>query len=245
MKLTAKQIEKIKTIAREEYPKECVVGITAKGIAIKLENIAADPINDFEVDSKNFIDKGYVALVHSHTIQEVPLAIKGLYVDGRTPSELDIHTQMNLDIPFGILAVDQHEVTDIIWFPNLDADMFTQPYISGVNDCYELVRKYHYQKWGTILPRIAYHVTWWEDNPNLYWQNFAKHGYYEVPLSEIKEGDLVMLKIMGHDKPATHAAVYVGGDEIIHHAANRFAQKDYLSKWSTRMTAVLRHESRK
>lgn len=242
MKLTNKQADKVRDIALAEYPNEAVMYISSKGIVKQLKNISQTPITDFEIDSKLLPDDAK-CLIHSHTQLETPLAERDLFIDGRTPSELDMHTQSLLDIPFGICLVDKYkEYFEPIFFPDLEGDIFGQTYFSGLSDCYETVRKYYYQNYKITLKPIPRSVDWWKTNPSLMVDSFESVGFHEIQLKDIQIGDVVLLKIMGHSIPATHAAVYTADDTILHQMTNRFPEETQLSKYMTRLDKVLRYQ---
>lgn len=243
MKLTDKQLAKIKEQARNRYPQEAVWVITSKGMAIELENVAEDPINDFAVDQAKFWSYEPKALVHSHTIQRGHMGNRDNFVDPRAPSGLDMQSQIAMDLPWGILAVDEDTVTDLLWFPDYDAELLGKPYISGVYDCYTLVQRYYYQNYGIKLYTVPYSPLWWETEPRLYIDNFKDAGFYEVRESELEVGDMILIRIFGD--VATHSAVYLGNDQIMHHMGNRLSVIENYSRWRSRMVTFLSHDKGK
>lgn len=241
--LTHKQTEKIKEVARLRYPNEAVFVITSKGIAIELENTASDPIHDFEIDAEKFWSYEPKALVHSHTVLRGTPADLNNYVDARSPSGMDMQSQEAMGLPWGILAVDEDSVTDIVWFPDMDGEIIEQPYISGINDCYTLIQKYYWQNYQVKLKPMAYSPLWWKEDPNLYVDNYRDAGFYEVQERELEVGDMILIRIYGD--VATHSALYIGDDKIMHHMANRLSTIENYSKWRSRMVTFLSHNKGK
>ena len=240
IQLTQESIDFIKSISRERYPNEAVFGVISEDEVIELTNTHEKPQEQFKVNSDSFYGAGCIALVHSHTVKRGDMGHSEMYIDPRTPSEADMQTQMQMDIPFGILALDEETTLDIVWFPDLDSEILGQEYISGIHDCYTLIQKYYWQKKGIKLKTVAHSATWFENNPRLYEENYRYGGFEDSSLENIKIGDMVLIRLF-HDSP-THAAVYVGNDTIWHHTANRLSHEDSLSKWVKRISKVLTYK---
>lgn len=238
IKLSDVQIDAIKDTCRRNYPNETVFGVTEDNIVIEFDNIHEDPINMFKIDAEVFYNNNCIALIHSHTIQIGDEGHSECYIDPRSPSEADMILQKQMDIPFGILALDEETILDIVWFPDLDANILGQEYISGINDCYTLIQRYYHQHLGIELASVPHSATWFENNPNMYEENYEAHGFYEVNISDIKNGDMILIRIH-HDTP-THAGVYVSGDTFYHHLINKLSHEDSLIRWMKRITKVLR-----
>lgn len=240
IKLTDKAIEKIYTISRERYPNEAVFGVIAEDNVIELQNKHSDPINQFVVDAREFYDNGCIALIHSHTVQVGHTSHPEMYIDPRSPSEADMHMQVQMDVPFGILALDEETILPIVWFPDLDSNILGQPYISGVHDCYTLVQKYFWQHKGIKLPAMPHGPIWFEANPKLYDDNYKRYGFVDIPLSDLREGDCILIRLY-HNTP-THSAVYMGGDVIWHHVANKLSYEDSLARVSRKIIKAIRYK---
>lgn len=243
MKLNAKQIDVINRHTLEQYPKEAVIAITKRS-AYPLENLHEDPCNHFKIDSRKFYKLNPVALVHSHPVnlKDPPrITATGYYVDPRTPSKGDMQTQANMDIPFGIVSTDGNEVAAPFWFPDLDSDLIGKDYVSGIYDCYRIVRAYYKQKFGIVIPEYPRSYDWWNEDPQAYVTKFKDFGFYEIDESELKEGDGIIIRI---GKYEGHAAIYYGPDQILHHLNNRLSGIDSYQKWKGQFTRFLRHKSR-
>lgn len=242
IKLTQKQIEKIQTKSRENYPKESAFGITKKGIAVELKNIAKDPIKDFKINSAEFYDKQFVALVHSHTVVTgAEFSSPHMWIDPRSPSEMDQKTYYALgEIPFGILAITPHDETDILWFKDLEADILGQEYITFVNDCLTVCERYYWQNHKIKMKQYTRSAEWWEADPDKLLDSIIDSGFEVVPQGELKVGDMLLITIGPNSSPS-HCGIYVGNDEIIHHSPNRKSEKVSYTRYMKRISHVLRH----
>lgn len=243
MKLNQKQLEVIRDETLRVYPQEAVIVITKTG-AIPLQNIHSDPVNHFEIDPKAFYKLKPVALVHSHTIQtgQNPSPDVFMYYDPRTPSHMDMATQLQLDLPFGIIAYDGETLTDIVWFPDLDADTIGKEYIHGVYDCYSIVRRYYWQNYKIKLQDYARSYDWWNNGGNLYTSNIANSDWVEIKQQDLREGDLILMRIK--DSVECHAALYIGDDQLIHHLAGRLSTTDNFGRWRKKMTRFFKHKDK-
>ena len=236
IKLTEKQINKIKELAIKHYPNEMVVGVKNKKL-IELVNTHSDPTNYFSVDT----DEEFDALIHSHIIDLSET--QEYYLDRRVPSKMDMITQDQLEIPFGILATDGKEATDILWFPDLERPLLGRTYISNITDCYEMVRSYYYQTYGITLMAIPREWDFWEQEPNMVLDKYKEAGFKEVLIDDMEVGDLVVLRLpMDY---INHLGVYIGDDKLIHHLHDRLSIEDSVPRWRSRIVKVLHYNASK
>jgi proteasome lid subunit RPN8/RPN11 len=243
MKLNAKQIDIINAHTLAVYPEEAVIAITKRS-AYPLKNIHADPCNHFKVDARQFYKLKAVALVHSHPVdvKNPPIVtITGHYVDPRTPSKADMQTQINMDIPFGIVSTDGVEVAAPFWFPDLDTNVMGKEYVSGINDCYSLVRAYYKQTYNIIIPEYPRNYDWWNEQPDAYVKLYEKYGFVEIQEHELEVGDGMLIRMGKHEG---HAAIYSAPDTILHHINNRLSGVDSFQKWRPAVTRFLRHKDK-
>jgi catechol 2,3-dioxygenase-like lactoylglutathione lyase family enzyme len=116
------------------------------------------------------------------------------------------------------------------------------PYEWGVNDCYSLVRRFYNEVCGMNLKDYVRPKDFWRENIDLYGQNFRNEGFetIDLPMHELRPGDGFLIAI-GAPFP-THAAVYVGGDKILHHFTNQLSTcEPYRALWRRSTVATLRH----
>jgi len=241
MKLNQKQIDVINSHTLAVFPQEAVIAITPRS-AHPLKNIHSDPENHFKVDAREFYKLGAVALVHSHPVitgKNTRIDINGTYIDPRTPSKNDMISQINMDVPFGIVSTDGKEVTAPIWFPDLESDLIGQHYLGGVYDCFRVVRAYYWQKHGLLIADQPRDYDWWNEDPSMYITHYHNRGFHEIQESELREGDGMIIRLGRHEG---HAAIYVGDNKILHHMNNKLSGYDSYDKWRRNMTRFLRHK---
>lgn len=243
MNLTEHQLQIIHKETLRCYPNEAVICIT-KDDAIPLDNIHEDPRHYFQVESKSFYKNKGIALVHSHPtiLGEVNPRFGPEYVDARVPSSGDMRSQINMNVPFGIITTDGTEVSPILWFPDLDSPLEGHEYLHGVYDCWRLVRAYYWQNYNILLEDYARDYDWWKTNPNLYVEQIYSRGFYDIDEDQLEVGDILIIRLFGTAE--SHSAVYLGNNQMIHHMNNRLPSVDNFAKWRRKITRILRHKDK-
>jgi len=232
--------------AKAEYPKEACGLITDKYIPCK--NISSKPEVAFEIHPNEYApflkDGSLKAVVHSHT---------GL---SNGPGVLDMKTQMEFNVPFGITYCHPEPITPYFWgpgvaIPPLLARQFRHgPSGSdGKGDCYAAIKDWYKLKKDIDLPEFPRDDEWWNEGGNLYTEGFAKAGFkciFEGPnfRGNLKEGSVILFRIVG--KVPHHGAVYLGNELIFHHLADtkrktRLSKEDPLTRYRTFATHWLEY----
>ena len=119
-----------------------------------------------------------------------------------------------------------------------EAPLVGREYTFGVLDCYSIIRDWYKIERGIILDDIERYDGMLEAGIDLYGQNFARFGFakYNGPL---ERGDVLVMQIGG--KVPNHAALYLGDDQILHHAVERLSSRDvYGGFWRKNLAYVLR-----
>ncbi|MER9176308.1 C40 family peptidase [Mesorhizobium sp. M0955] len=242
----ASAFEAAKQHAREQFPKESC-GVIVKGAYIPLENIAPDPLTHFEVDSAAYLTvtsgKTVNCLVHSHP-------------DGPFyPSALDMQTQMAMQVPWAIIAVDEGRVGEpVVWGDPLPpAPIIGREFMHGVHDCMSLIRD-HFRLGREELAQqdIAWphdpipfadcprDDAWWDTDKDLYSDNFAKWGFRIV--SDPQPGD-VFLCTVGKTPKLNHGGVLLGNGLICHHLPLRLSRREPAGLWGRQAKLWMRHHA--
>lgn len=92
--------------ALSEWPRECC-GVVLGGVYHPVANMAADPLNAFEMPPAIWLDLAPEAVIHSHDGSTVKSE------NGRArprhphhPSRADMQSQIAAGVPFGIVSTD-------------------------------------------------------------------------------------------------------------------------------------------
>jgi cell wall-associated NlpC family hydrolase len=125
---------------------------------------------------------------------------------------------------------------------------FELPYVGrefvfGVVDCYSLCRDWYNRELGLNLHDYDRRDQFWLRGENLYLDNFAKEGFYPIPVEDLQYGDAILMQL---ESPLpNHAAIYLGNQLILHHLQGRLSSRDIYGGYYLKSTArCLRHESR-
>lgn len=222
------------------YPNEAC-GLVYNNKYRPCKNISETPTTGFKINSKDYVKAEtsktkLQAVIHSHPItkdtnQQIHLC---------TPSAADHSGQRTTNVPWAIIATDGFDVTPPLWFPGeLTRELYGREFIHGVADCYTIWRDYYYQKFNITMQNYPRDYEWWNTEENLYLDNYESEGFRVISPEEIKEGDVILMKILS--KNPNHAAIYLGNDKIIHHLAGRISGEDSYKKWKRQITHILRH----
>jgi len=221
--------------ARREYPREsCGFAVVVKGRQVywPAENLSHER-DVFIIDPQSYADADeageIVAVIHSHP--DLPAS----------PSQADRTACEASALPWFIVSLP-----DCVWaelYPNgYKAPLVGREWAHGVQDCYTLVRDWYAQEMVLQLPDFYRDDEWWLKGQNLYLDNFEACGFVEVPFSEIRPGDALLMKVFS--PVPCHAAIYLGDEMILHHMQGRLSCRERLTgAYLSRVSNVVRYNS--
>ena len=223
--------------AQAEFPKEsCGLVAVVKGRKryFRCENIAETPDEHFVLNPADYSsveDLGeIIAVVHSHP------------TTNHAPSAADRVACEKSGLPWYIVNPQT-----LAW-GYCEPEGFELPYVGrefvfGIVDCYSLCRDWYKREFGLELNEYDRRDEFWLRGENLYLDNFAKEGFYPIPIEELQYGDAILMQL---EAPLpNHAAIYLGDQLILHHVQKRLSSRDIYGGYYLKSTAkALRHESR-
>ncbi|MFU8927583.1 C40 family peptidase [Acinetobacter puyangensis] len=247
MNLTVKLKKAIHLHAAEMYPAECC-GVIVDKQYVRCTNIST--LHDqFEIDPSELAaieDTGEIqAYVHSHP-------------DATTKaSELDLH------------QIELHQKPWVICsYPDLDfavyqpvgykAPLVGRNYFHGWQDCYSIVRDFYQRELNIELSDFQRDEIWWENksNPSLYMENYQQQGFFEVEISQIKYGDVLICRIDPTEHP-NHALIWlgnqgqlkseqtepcIGNSLVLHHPFKKKSRREIFGpQMQEKVVKVVRH----
>lgn len=132
----------------------------------------------------------------------------------------------------------------VVFGPTLDAseayvpDRFfenhpyvNRPFIHGIFDCYTLIRDYYRREFGKLLPSNNQRTYgWWNSGENLYIEGAPDYGFEQV--NSIRKHDVILMKFTSMP---SHAGIYMGEGNILHHVGGRFSCVEPLTSEYKRM----------
>ena len=199
-------LAQIKSEAIAAYPNEAVWLITEDGCR-NVPNKSESPGDSFRVDPRTMAaarKKGLLAVVHSHP-------------DGpHAPSEADMISQVNEDVPWGLVECTAEWCSDLVWWGD-EVDippLVGRTFRHGITDCYSLIRDYFRSEKGVTLPEFPRDWLWWEKGGDLFQQGFEKAGFIRISQEEAQPGDVWLAQI--HSPKPNHGGVLLEGGLCIH-----------------------------
>lgn len=117
------------------------------------------------------------------------------------------------------------------------------PHSPERRDCFELVRDFYRVNFGIEITRYPVPNDWDADKLDLVNLIAEREGFRHVPDWSIKclrPGDVLALSIGASN--ANHLAIYLGGNEMLHHPLFRASRKEaWANWWNSAVLYVLRH----
>lgn len=226
--------------AKEVYPHECCGVVTQKGRVQKywrVDNVHSDPENHFQMHPVQYAEieddaeLTTIAIVHSHT------------GDGATtlPSAHDKCIMNEMQVPWVIVSLPEGDLRVV----NPESiPLIGRPWALGSYDCWGLVMAWHREQ-GVILNDFRKPYEWWkpEHGENLYQENYLAEGFVETG-KDPEPGDMVIFQLQAN--VWNHAGIYVGNNQILHHAFGKLSRHDIYSGWyQDHAVMICRHKDLK
>jgi proteasome lid subunit RPN8/RPN11 len=233
------------THARQVFPHESC-GIVVGGQYMRCRNIAEDPTQDFAIhpaDYKNAIRTGKMqAIIHSHP--NGPLH----------PSKLDMIGQMQSDLPWAIIPLDEERIgRPIIWGDDDNIPpLLGREFVPGITDCFGLIRDvFRLGKEGCAAQGVDWPLAphliseqprdegWWDSDADLYIDGMAGEGFTAIPASDVRPGDVFLLK--WHAEKFNHGGVLLTQDTIAQHFPKRLSRREPAGIWARHAEMWIRY----
>lgn len=197
-----------------------------------VRNSAADPLNDFAIAPASYALAEamgeVIGVIHSHP--------------GQTgdPSLLDRSSHAASGLQWWIIGLLDDGTVDVCHMPAVGQMQLTgRSFVHGVTDCYTLIRDWYRQERGIDLPDFERADDWWLKGLDLYIAGFPQAGFTAVDEAPAA-GDVLLMNIGA--SVCNHAAVFIGGDKILHHLHGRLSSYDlYSGFYRDRTRHVLRY----
>ncbi|MEM5371962.1 Mov34/MPN/PAD-1 family protein [Paraburkholderia azotifigens] len=223
------------------YPRECC-GLVVDGRYIPCRNVATNPLCDFVIDAADYVvaeDLGIIeAVIHSHPDKSALPSIADLVACEADCAPRWIIVGISMG-PCGPSVSGWHE------FGRSEdgAPLIGCEFAHGSTDCYGLIRRYYKAALQIALPDFERRPKWWEDGQsNLYVDHYVEAGFRDTGVTgPIQPGDVLLMRIAS--AVPNHAAVYIGGDEILHHLWGQLSRREALPRYRNCVTHVLRHRN--
>lgn len=195
--------------------------ILSDGTEVEYENLSQQA-DTFILDPQAWIDHDgdIVAVFHTHPDGEPFL------------SSTDRNSQLKTGLPWVLYTRGERKVFNPV--PKLLGREFNY----GTQDCYSLVSDaYHLA--GIQLPDLGRNGLEQDSNDERILKFIGDHFNRVMEINELSVGDVIVTSLGGK---ANHMSLYLGGNQILHHAYGQISLRCYLSDaWVRRIHSVWRH----
>jgi cell wall-associated NlpC family hydrolase len=104
-------------------------------------------------------------------------------------------------------------------------------YLSGVRDCWTLVRDWYSIERGKVLENLPRDSDWHKsgDTQLMSPEIIARNGLVIVDKSALKIGDILVMRL--GSKVPNHVALYIGNNLIMHHLEHKVSHREVCGRW--------------
>lgn len=223
----------IEYYCKSKAPYEAGGYVSTSGEFVPCENVHHDPVNYFRFAD---VPSDATAIIHSHP--------GGPFC----PTEADQRAQMAWGIPWAIVAFDDVR-TELFWFGDEvePLPLVGRGFRHYVADCYRAIRDAYKFECGLELGEWPREWRWWLSGAALYEHGFPLEGFREIPLSDVRAGDAVLMSL--RSKTPNHAALWLGAGLIYHHMSGktesepgRLSTVEYAGRYQPYIVKALRND---
>lgn len=223
---------------KAEFPREaCGLVVVVRGKerywpcrnispAADQDQFAMDPLDYAAAEEAGEI----IGLVHTH-VNIPPI-----------PSEADLVACEATGLKWHILSLPtetwhQFEPSGYI------APLVGRTHCWGTLDCWTVVWDWYHRERGITLMNVPRVKDFWKNGEDPLGKNWRAAGFREVAEDEQLEVGDVLLMQTGDSMVPNHVALYIGDDQILHHAEGRLSSRDVYGGWFKKHTVkVVRYE---
>lgn len=116
------------------------------------------------------------------------------------------------------------------------------PFEHGVNDCYEIARRFFRDNFEIELTPYARPDNWWDHGLDLYRDHFRTEGFeiVEDPVHEARPADVFLVCI--RSEVPNHCGIHLGDGKILHHLYGRRSEVvQFKGLWKNQLSCLVRH----
>lgn len=106
----------------------------------------------------------------------------------------------------------------------------------GTLDCWTIIRDWYKREREIDLINLPRAPNFWLRGENILGDNYKRAGFVDVDDGdELETGDVILMQT-GDSPFPNHVALYIGEDQILHHAENRLSSRDVYGGWYKKHT---------
>lgn len=223
---------------KAEFPREAcglVVIVRGKERYWPCQNISPDAGNDqFAMNPHDYAAAEaageIVAVVHTH-----------VYIPA-IPSEADLVSCEATGLQWHILSLPT-ETWHTFEPSGYEAPLVGRVHCWGTLDCWTIVYDWYQRERGITLLNVPRVKDFWKSGKDILGGNYLKAGFRDIEEDEqLEVGDVILMQT-GDSMVPNHVALYIGDDQILHHAENRLSSREVYGGWFKKHTVkVVRYE---
>lgn len=242
--------------ARECYPEESC-GFVVADRYIRLQNAALSPDEHVDVADCgcrlcSFVIAGASYLEHEAALQMILHSHPG---GPLFPSRRDMIGQMNSNVPWGIISLDEDRIGDpLVWGGDTPMEpIIGRQFMHGITDCYTLIRDTYALGKDALaeqeitgwpldpiqIPEVPRDDSWWSGDYDLYEIDGFKAGFREITRDQVRAGDGFLMKV--RSEKFNHGGLVLSTDLILHHLPGRLSRREPSGIWSRQVGKWLRY----
>lgn len=216
---------------KAEFPSEAcglVVVVRGKERYWPCKNISPDRNEDqFTMDPQDYAEAErageIIGLVHTH-IYLPPI-----------PSGADLVACEATGLRWYILSLPNEEWSE--FNPSgYEAPLVGRIHCWGTLDCWTIVYDWYKRERGITLMNVPRVKDFWKDGSDILGSNYKSAGFRDIDEDEMLEvGDVILMQT-GDSMVPNHVALYIGDDQILHHAEGRLSSRDVYGGWFKKHT---------
>jgi proteasome lid subunit RPN8/RPN11 len=124
-----------------------------------------------------------------------------------------------------------------------EAPLVGRTHCWGSLDCWTVVHDWYRRERGIVLMNVPRAKDFWKRGEDPLGQNWRAAGFRQLTDDERLDVGDVLLMQTGDSMVPNHVALYIGDDQILHHAENRLSSRDVYGGWYKKHTVkVVRYE---
>lgn len=227
--------------AQEVYPQESC-GLVLNGMYQPCKNVADSPEKTFKIApttvAKAMKSGTLDGVWHSHP-EGMP-----------NPSITDMEQQIATNVPWGVHVfdggVEPNYLSTFTWGDHtLKVPLLERSWVSGIYDCFGLIRSYFFQVEGWKMADFAREGDWWDHTVQ---ENFRRRldslkEFEVLPAVAIPQvGDVVLMAIRSSDP--NHFGVISREDMLLHHMSGSLSSERPFVTLQGTITHLLRRKGR-